>query len=76
MLAALGFVFAELAPLPFYQGAPQIVAERHSWGVYSGSLVQVLLWCSFFEAITTPAVIQMIKGETDRAPGVLCRSPP
>lgn len=43
--------------------------DRHTWGVQNGSMWQLLIWCSFFEIMTMPALIQMVKGESDRTPG-------
>lgn len=69
MLAILGLVVAELYTFPFYEGAPHLAIQRHNWGVSNGSMTQILLWCSFFETMTTPAVIQMITGKSERVPG-------
>lgn len=69
LLAILGMVVAEVYQFPFYQSAPHLVIRRHDWGVENGSLSQILLWCSFFEIMTLPAVTQMINGQSDRAPG-------
>lgn len=55
--------------LPWYSDAPRLVMDRHDWGVHNGSMLQILIWCSFFEIMTLPAVVQMIKGESDRQPG-------
>lgn len=60
---------AELYTFPFYSDYPSLVIDRHNWGVHNGSMLQLLLWTSFFEIMTTPALIQMVKGESDRAPG-------
>lgn len=69
MLAMLGLVVAELYTFPFYTDAPHLTIYRHNWGVHNGSLTQILLWTSFFEIMTLPAVIQMVNGKSDRAPG-------
>lgn len=69
MLAIVGAVVAELYTLPFFTDAPKLWIDRHTWGVHNGSMLQILIWCSFFEAMTTPAIIQMVKGESDRQPG-------
>lgn len=69
MLAFVGFLFAEIAPFPFYSDFPRLTIYRHDWGVNSGPLTQVLLWTSFFEIMTLPAIIQMVTGQSKRAPG-------
>lgn len=69
LLAILGVVVAEIYQFPWYQQYPHLVVDRHNWGVENGSLTQILLWCSFFEIMTLPAVTQMVKGESDRKPG-------
>lgn len=69
MLAILGLVVAELYTFPFYTDAPHLAINRHNWSVSNGSLTQILLWCSFFEIMTMPAVIQMVNGKSERAPG-------
>lgn len=69
LLAVLGLLAAEFYTFPFYSGAPHLVINRHNWGVENGSMFQILLWCSFFEVMTMPAVIQMTNGQSDRMPG-------
>lgn len=69
LLAIVGMIAAELYQFPFYSQAPHLVINRHDWGVFNGSLTQILLWTSFFEIMTLPAVVQMINGESDREPG-------
>lgn len=69
MLAIVGLIVAEFYTFPFYPQAPHLAIYRHNWGVSNGSLIQILLWTSFFEIITLPAVIQMVTGKSDRAPG-------
>lgn len=69
MLAFLGAVVQEAYTFPWYQNAPKLFTEGHEYGTHNGSLLQVLLWTSFFEIMTLPAVIQMIRGESDRQPG-------
>lgn len=69
LLAVLGLAVAELYTFPFYGEAPHLVIRRHDWGVHNGSMLQILLWCSFFEVMTMPAVIQMSNGGSDRKPG-------
>lgn len=69
MLAIVGLIVAEVYTFPFYTDAPHIAIYRHDWGVFNGPLTQILLWSSFFEIMTTPAVLQMINGKSDRLPG-------
>lgn len=69
MLAIVGLMVAEVYQFPFYTGAPHVAIYRHNWGVSNGALSQVLLWASFFEIMTTRAVLQTINGVSDRAPG-------
>lgn len=69
MLAFLGAVIQELYTFPFYKNTPQLFVEGHDYGAHNGSLLQVLIFTSFFEAITLPAIIQMVKGTSDREPG-------
>lgn len=75
MLAFLGLVVPELFTFPFYQNAPHLTINSHNWGVENGSLSQILLWCSFFEIMTTPALVQMLNGQSDRVPGDFCFDP-
>jgi hypothetical protein len=69
MLAFLGAVVQEAYTFPWYTDAPKLFTQGHDWGAHNGSLLQVLIFTSFFEAMTLPAVIQMVKGESDREPG-------
>lgn len=69
MLAFLGLVVSELYTLPFYTDAPHLAISRHDWGVQNGSMQQILLWCSFFEVMTMPALVQMMEGKSSRVPG-------
>lgn len=69
MLAILGMIAAELYTFPFYANAPHLIVDRHDWGVQNGSMKQILLWCSFFEAMTLPAFTSMMQGDSTRAPG-------
>lgn len=69
MLAFLGAVVQEAYTFPWYQNTPKLFTEGHEYGSHNGSLFQILLWTSFFEIMTLPAVIQMIKGQSDRQPG-------
>ena len=70
MLAALGMIVQEFYHFPFYQGAPKVATEAHDYFVKFGSLNQVLIFASFFEIVAgVPALIQMMRGETDRKPG-------
>lgn len=75
MLAILGLIVGELYSFPFYPDAPHIAIYRHNWGVTNGSLSQILLWSSFWEIMTTPAVVQMINGKSDREPGYFAFDP-
>lgn len=75
LLAIVGVVMAEVYQFPFYKDAPHLVINRHNWGVENGSMAQILLWCSFFEVMTMPAVTQMINGNSDRVPGDFCFDP-
>mmetsp|Transcript_1659 Transcript_1659/g.4408 ORF Transcript_1659/g.4408 Transcript_1659/m.4408 type:complete len:216 (-) Transcript_1659:74-721(-) len=76
MLAALGWIVQELYTFPFYPGAPHIPTAAHDYMArWNGPLGQILLFTSFFEIMTLPAVIQMITGESDRAPGDFCFDP-
>lgn len=68
-LAILGMIVAEVYHFPWYSDFPKLVIDRHNWGVHNGSMLQLLIWTSFFEIMTLPAVIQMVKGESDRQPG-------
>lgn len=69
MLAFLGAVVQEAYTFPWYKNAPALFTQGHDYGAHNGSLSQVLLWCSFFEIMTLPAVIQMVRGQSDRKPG-------
>ena len=69
MLAIIGMITAELYTFPWYSDFPKLVIDRHDWAVQNGSMLQILIWTSFFEIMSTPAVIQMINGKNDRAPG-------
>lgn len=59
MLAFAGAVVQELYSFPFYKDAPKLFTQGHDWGAHNGSLLQILIFTSFFEAMTLPAVIQM-----------------
>eukprot|EP00737_Agarophyton_chilense_P000577 gb/GEZJ01000645.1/.p2 GENE.gb/GEZJ01000645.1/~~gb/GEZJ01000645.1/.p2 ORF type:complete len:217 (-),score=27.68 gb/GEZJ01000645.1/:749-1399(-) len=69
LLAILGFIVSEVYQFPWYTDYPHLVINRHNWAVSNGSLSQILLWCSFFEIMTLPAVTQMVTGKSDRSPG-------
>lgn len=69
MLAFVGAVVSEFYTFPWYSDAPHLWIDRHDWGTHNGSLLQILIWCSFFEIMTMPAVIQMVRGQSDRQPG-------
>jgi Chlorophyll A-B binding protein len=75
MLAFVGAVAQEAHPLGIYPDSPTLFTQAHDWGAHNGSLLQILLFTSLFEALTTPAVIQMLKGETDREAGDFCLDP-
>lgn len=62
-------VVAEVYTLPWYSDFPKLVIDRHTWAVQNGAMWQLLIWLGFFEIMTTPAVIQMVKGESSRQPG-------
>eukprot|EP00172_Hildenbrandia_rubra_P001812 Plantae.Rhodophyta-Hildenbrandia_rubra.ctg2423.p1 GENE.Plantae.Rhodophyta-Hildenbrandia_rubra.ctg2423~~Plantae.Rhodophyta-Hildenbrandia_rubra.ctg2423.p1 ORF type:complete len:245 (+),score=25.70 Plantae.Rhodophyta-Hildenbrandia_rubra.ctg2423:88-735(+) len=68
MLAVLGAIIPEFFTFPFYDG-PHLFTRGHDWGVHNGSLSQVLFFTSIFEIMTTPAIIQMVRGQSDRTPG-------
>mmetsp|Transcript_16556 Transcript_16556/g.28972 ORF Transcript_16556/g.28972 Transcript_16556/m.28972 type:complete len:212 (+) Transcript_16556:375-1010(+) len=68
MLACLGFWAQEFGLI--FPDAPHLPHLAHDkFAQWNGPLGQVLIWVSFWEAITTPAVIQMVTGESDRKPG-------
>lgn len=69
MLAFLGALVQEAYTFPWYKNAPTLFTLGHDYGAHNGSLSQVLLWTSFFEIMTLPAVIQMVRGKSDRKPG-------
>mmetsp|Transcript_14930 Transcript_14930/g.32034 ORF Transcript_14930/g.32034 Transcript_14930/m.32034 type:complete len:215 (+) Transcript_14930:85-729(+) len=76
MLATLGWLVQEIYTFPFYPGAPHVPTAAHDYMArWNGPLGQILLFCSFFEIMTTPAVIQMVTGESDRAPGYFAFDP-
>lgn len=68
MLACLGLLVQEFFTFPFYKNAPHLAAAGHDYGVKVGGMVHILLGVIIFEALTTPAVVQMINGG-DRQPG-------
>lgn len=63
MLAVLGAIIPEFFTFPFYDG-PHLFTRGHDWGVHNGSLSQVLFFTSIFEIMTTPAIIQMVRGQS------------
>lgn len=69
MLAFVGAIVQEAYTFPFYPDAPTLFTAGHDWGTHNGSMLQILLACSFFEIMTLPAVIDMVKGVNDRMPG-------
>ncbi|CDF40148.1 unnamed protein product [Chondrus crispus] len=69
LLAILGMIVAEVYQFPWYKEYPHLVIDRHNWGVTNGSMLQLLIWISFWEIMTTPATIQMVNGQSDREPG-------
>eukprot|EP00177_Eucheuma_denticulatum_P002713 GFKZ01004878.1.p1 GENE.GFKZ01004878.1~~GFKZ01004878.1.p1 ORF type:complete len:218 (+),score=30.81 GFKZ01004878.1:201-854(+) len=69
MLAFVGYIVAELYQFPWYKDFPHLINDRHDWGVHNGSMLQLVIWLSFFEIMTTPAVVQMTNGQSDRMPG-------
>lgn len=69
MLAFAGALVQEAYTFPWYKNAPHLFTQGHDFGAHNGSLSQILLWTSFFELITLPAVIQMVRGKSDREPG-------
>jgi Chlorophyll A-B binding protein len=74
-VAFAGAVAQEAHPLGLYPDSPGLFTQAHDWGAHNGSLLQILIFTSLFEALTTPAVIQMLKGETDREAGDFCLDP-
>ncbi len=68
MLACLGLLVQEFFTFPFYKNAPHLATAGHDYGVKVGGMVHILIGVIIFEALTTPAVIQMINGG-DREPG-------
>lgn len=69
LLAIVGMMAAEFYQFPWYKEFPHLVIDRHDWGVHNGSMLQLVIWLSFFEIMTMPAVIQMVNGQSDREPG-------
>jgi Chlorophyll A-B binding protein len=65
----VGALVQEAYTFPWYHDAPKLFTQGHDYGAHNGSLLQVLIFTSFFEIMTLPAVIQMVKGESDREPG-------
>mmetsp|Transcript_22557 Transcript_22557/g.59928 ORF Transcript_22557/g.59928 Transcript_22557/m.59928 type:complete len:241 (-) Transcript_22557:99-821(-) len=74
MLAVLGLFAQELVQFPMYKGAPTLVTQSHDFFAKTGTLGQIAIWASFFEIMTTPAVLQMLAG-SDRKPGEFCFDP-
>lgn len=68
MLACLGLLVQEFFTFPFYKNAPHLATAGHDYGVKVGGMVHILIGVIIFEALTTPAVVQMINGG-DREPG-------
>eukprot|EP00188_Purpureofilum_apyrenoidigerum_P002465 Plantae.Rhodophyta-Purpureofilum_apyrenoidigerum.ctg2531.p1 GENE.Plantae.Rhodophyta-Purpureofilum_apyrenoidigerum.ctg2531~~Plantae.Rhodophyta-Purpureofilum_apyrenoidigerum.ctg2531.p1 ORF type:complete len:215 (-),score=31.00 Plantae.Rhodophyta-Purpureofilum_apyrenoidigerum.ctg2531:159-803(-) len=68
MLAALGWLVQEFYTFPFYAGAPKLPTAAHDY-FSKTALSQVALFVATWEILTTPAVIQMLSGESDRMPG-------
>jgi hypothetical protein len=74
-VAFAGAVAQEAHPLGLYSDAPGLFTKAHDWGAHNGALVQILIFISLWETLTTPAVIQMLKGQTDREAGNFCFDP-
>jgi len=68
MLACLGLLVQEFFTFPFYKNAPHLATSGHDYGVKVGGMVHILMAVVIWEALTTPAVVQMINGG-DRKPG-------
>lgn len=68
MLACLGLLVQEFFTFPFYKNAPHLATAGHDYGVKVGGMVHILIGVIIFEALTTPAIVQMINGG-DRQPG-------
>mmetsp|Transcript_61209 Transcript_61209/g.171201 ORF Transcript_61209/g.171201 Transcript_61209/m.171201 type:complete len:193 (-) Transcript_61209:18-596(-) len=69
MLATAGFVATDLGVrLP---GDVHDVSsvDAHNAAVSSGAMIQILLWCSVIEIITTPITLKLFDKDNDRAPG-------
>jgi Chlorophyll A-B binding protein len=75
VVAFAGAVAQEAHPLGLYSDAPGLFTKAHDWGAHNGALVQILIFISLWETLTTPAVIQMLKGQTDREAGNFCFDP-
>lgn len=75
LLAIVGLVVAEVYHFPWYADFPKLVIDRHNWGVHNGSMLQILIWCGFFEIMTAPALAQMVNGQSDREPGYFAFDP-
>ena len=69
MLATAGIVAAEFFRLGGDVFQTGTVIEAHNNMVQSGAMVQILLWTSLIEIITSPAVAAL--GTSDRKPGIL-----
>jgi hypothetical protein len=83
MLATAGIIAASFVRLPGDIYTTGTVLEAHNNAVASGSMLQILIWTSLFEIISSPAVARLghIKydngvqppvfgtGVSDRAPG-------
>eukprot|EP00168_Porphyra_purpurea_P015359 TRINITY_DN46_c0_g1_i15.p1 TRINITY_DN46_c0_g1~~TRINITY_DN46_c0_g1_i15.p1 ORF type:complete len:195 (+),score=53.17 TRINITY_DN46_c0_g1_i15:55-585(+) len=68
MLACLGLLVQEFFTFPFYKNAPHLATSGHDYAVKVGGMVHILMAVIIWEALTTPAVVQMINGG-DRKPG-------
>jgi Chlorophyll A-B binding protein len=74
-VAFAGAVAQEAHPLGLYPDAPGLFTRAHDWGTHNGSLIQILIFISLWEALTSPAVIQMLSGESNREAGNFCFDP-
>lgn len=65
----LGAIVQESFTFSWYTDAPKLFTQGHDFGAHNGSMLQILLFCSFFELMTTPAVVQMVRGDSGRKAG-------
>jgi len=71
MLAATGMIVQDVFRFP---GVEEVMGsakmtELHDVAVTKGTMQQLFFWLGFFEIFSFVCIVQMLKGETNRAPG-------